>query len=82
MTRAQPSQATPLAGVTRAWPAIALPRTEPRRPIADLLRRIRTAIRAVSTTKTPKARPKATYNPPLRESFMEEAAMRREMFRL
>ncbi|MCV7287634.1 MULTISPECIES: hypothetical protein [Mycolicibacterium] len=82
MTRAQPSQANPLAGVTRAWPAIALPRNEPRHRIADLLRRIRAAVRAESTTDTPKTRPKREYHPPLRESFMEEAAMRREMFRL
>ncbi|MGV0743889.1 hypothetical protein [Mycolicibacterium sp. XJ870] len=82
MTPAQLSEANPLAGAARSWPAIALPRKEPRHHIADLLCRIRAALLVRSATSKPRARPQREYTPPLRESFMEEATMRREMFRL
>ncbi|MGV9801461.1 hypothetical protein ACWDTP_25785 [Mycobacterium sp. NPDC003449] len=82
MTRAQPSQANWLAGVARPWPAPSLLNPPAPHRLADLLRRLRAAVSVRSRWSTAEPRPKRPYHPPLRESFMEEAAMRREMFRL
>lgn len=83
MTQAQPLGANPLAGVARAWPRI---------PASDNMihdaatpgrvARLWQGIVDVLTAKHARARAEGAYYPPRRESFVEEAAMAREMWRL
>jgi len=69
--------AQPSAG----W-ALPLPRKAVGRRIAELASGTVEAIHAMYRAVTPRARPKQRYYHPHRVSFIEGAAMRREMFRL
>ncbi|MGV0811064.1 hypothetical protein ABQF34_03835 [Mycolicibacterium boenickei] len=95
MTRAQRFPAISIAesvtGVARGWtakdaliappvpaPPVPLP---PDRPRTGLWRRAFAAVRAVAAA-APRPKLKRPYYPPLREGFVEDAAMAREMWRL
>lgn len=95
MARAQRSPAISIAnsvtGVARGWtakdtvftppmPAPAIP-SRPTRRDGSLWRRTLAAVRA-ALAAVPKPDLKQPYYPPLREGFVEDAAMAREMWRL
>ncbi|MCV7333574.1 hypothetical protein [Mycolicibacterium senegalense] len=92
MTRAQRSPAISIAnsvtGVARGWaakdavftPPATAPAT-PRHREGGLWRRTLTAVRA-ALAGLPRPDLKRPYYPPLREGFVEDAAMAREMWRL
>lgn len=83
MTQAQPLGANPLAGVARAWPRIPGTDSTIRDNAAPgRIARMWQGIANVLTAKNARARAEGPYYPPRRESFVEEAAMAREMWRL
>jgi hypothetical protein len=62
--------------------AIPLPRNDVGRRIADWAAATLQAARAMVRTPEPRNRPERRYYHPQRESFIEDAAMSREMHRL
>lgn len=62
--------------------AVPLPRNDVGRRIADWAVRTRQAVRAMARAREPRNRPERRYYHPHRESFIEDAAMSREMYRL
>jgi hypothetical protein len=74
---AQAAAAQPSLG----W-ALPLQRSGVGRRITELTFGTLEATRAMFRTVTPRGRPKRRYNHPHRESFLEDAAMSREMLRL
>jgi hypothetical protein len=71
MTQAQPLRGSPAA-------AIPLPRISSRRWVA----RMTAAFRATFLTPAQETRKKPSHRAVVREAFMEDAAMAREMYRL
>jgi hypothetical protein len=62
--------------------AVPLPRNDVGRRIADWAVATRQAVRAMVRTSESRNRPERRYYNPRRESFIEDAAMSREMYRL
>jgi hypothetical protein len=69
-------------GVLWTHPTVALPRNDIGRSLVDWAAKTLHAIRAMVRTPDPRNRPERRYYHPRRESFLEDAAMSREMYRL
>jgi hypothetical protein len=61
---------------------VPLPRIKARRPLTDLFYLLAEATRAMFRSSARQTRPKRRQHPARRETFVEQAAMAREMFRL
>lgn len=85
MTQAQPFRANQMVDVARAWPRIPAQTSHARarqHPITGLWLRTRAALRGIARAAASRPRSERPYYPPRRESFIEDAAMAREMLRL
>jgi hypothetical protein len=69
-------------GVLWTYPTVSLPRNDIGRRIAGWAANTLQAVRAMVRTPDPRNRPERRYYHPHRESFLEDAAMSREMYRL
>jgi hypothetical protein len=67
--------------IANGW-AVPLPRNDVGRRIADWVVSTLQAVHARARTAEPRNRPERRYYHPHRESFIEAAAMSREMYRL